>query len=487
MSASKTEGRIMEKYRNYIDGAFVDAGSSLLVDVINPATREIIAQVPDSSADDVDFAVRSARAAFPSWARLSPSQRAVYLRRIATKVRERVTSLAEVISREQGKVLPLAVHEVNLAANYLDYTAEWALRIEGEIVSSETPGEMILLQRKPIGVVGAILPWNFPFFLIARKVAPAILTGNTVVVKSSEETPVNAALFAQILADVELPKGVVNVICGRGGTTGSALSSHRDVGMVSFTGSVSTGMSIMAAAAHNLTRVNLELGGKAPAIVLNDADLDVAVKAIHESRIANTGQLCNCPERIYVQRGILDAFTEKVSKVMADTTYGDPFGKTDVMMGPLINEAALRKVNSLVEDAKAHGAEAVVGGRISRNQPGYHYEPTVLVNCTSGMDVMRREIFGPVLPIQAVEDLDEAITLANASEYGLTSSIFTRDLGSAMRAAGELQFGETFINRNHFEAIQGFHAGRKKSGIGGTDGKHGLYAYTETHIVYVQA
>ena len=477
----------MEKYKNFVDGAFVDADSAILVDVINPATCAVIAQVPDSSAEDVCFAVSAAKDAFPAWSRLSHSQRAVYLRRIAAKIRERVTMLAEVISREQGKVLPLATHEVNLAANYLDYVAEWALRIEGEIVSSEVPGEMILLQRKPIGVVGAILPWNFPFFLIARKVAPAILTGNTVVVKSSEETPVNAALFARILAEVELPRGVVNIISGRGGTTGSALSSHRDVGLISFTGSVSTGMSIMAAAARNLTRVNLELGGKAPAIVMNDADLDVAVKAIHESRIANTGQLCNCPERIYVQRGVLDAFTDRIAKVMAETTYGDPFGKADVMMGPLINEAALRKIDGLVSEAMAGGAEAVVGGRICRSQPGYHYEPTVLINCNSEMDIMRREIFGPVLPIQAVDDLDEAINLANASDYGLTSSIFTRDLASAMHAARELQFGETFINRNNFEAIQGFHAGRKKSGIGGTDGKHGLYAYTETHIVYMQA
>lgn len=476
-----------QQYKNFVDGALVDSSSTIFVDVINPANGKLIAQVPDSSADDVEFAVSSAKKAFPAWAKLSAPQRAQYLRQIAVKIRERKDQFVEIISREQGKILPLATHEVNLAANYLDYIAEWGLRLEGEIVASENPDEMILLQRKPIGVVGAILPWNFPFFLIARKVGPALLTGNTVVVKSSEETPVNAAIFAEILNEAGLPRGVVNIISGRGGTAGSALSAHRDVGMISFTGSVSTGTRIMAAAAQNLTRVNLELGGKAPAIILDDADLDTAVQAIHESRIANTGQLCNCPERIYVQRGILDSFIDKISKVMAATTYGDPFGKKEIMMGPLINEAALRKMGALVDEAARKGAEIVVGGRADSKEPGFHYEPTVLVNCSSEMDIMRREIFGPVLPIQAVDDLDEAIALSNASDYGLTSSIFTRNLGSAMRAARELQFGETFINRNNFEAIQGFHAGRKKSGIGGTDGKHGLYAYTETHIVYMQA
>jgi len=258
------------------------------------------------------------------------------------------------------------------------------------------------------------------------------------------------------------------------------------VGIISFTGSVATGSRIMAAAAANMTRVNLELGGKAPAIVLADADLDLAARAIHESRIANTGQLCNCPERIYVQRGVLQEFTAKVTQLMRGTRYGNPLKDNDLHMGPLVNRTGLQKVSKLVDAARADGAEVVTGGRIAGRDDGNHYEPTVLANCNAGMAVMRDEIFGPVLPIQAIDGIEEGIALANDSEYGLTSSLFTRDLNTTLKAVRELRFGETFVNRNNFEAIQGFHAGRRKSGIGGADGKHGLYEFMETHAVYIE-
>ena len=477
----------MKACSNYIDGRFVEPRGAAAIEVINPANQKVIATAPDSSADDVGEAVAAAKRAQPAWERLSASERAGYLRKISQKIRENVDRLANTISKEQGKILPLALHEVNLTANYMDYMAEWALRIEGEIVASDNPNETILLFRKAIGVTAGILPWNFPFFLIARKLAPALVTGNTIVVKSSEETPINAFEFAELVDQTDIPKGVINIISGRGATTGSALSAHRDVGLVSFTGSVATGAAIMAAAASNLTRVNLELGGKAPAIVLKDADIDVAVRAIHESRIANTGQLCNCPERIYVERSILDEFTQKVSALMATTTFGDPLGGQDLMMGPLVNRQGLQKVASLVESAKASGAEVVTGGDVARAHAGFHFEPTVLLNCTSDMEIMRKEIFGPVLPIQAIDGLEEGIALANDSEYGLTSSIFSTNLNAVMKATRELRFGETFVNRNNFEAIQGFHAGRRKSGIGGADGKHGLHEFMETHIVYIES
>ena len=476
----------MKSYQNYIDGRFVPSAGSVTVEVLNPANQKCIALVPDSSAEDVDAAVAAASRAQRGWERLSAPARAGFLRQISAKIRANVERLARTITLEQGKVLSLARHEVNLTANYIDYMAEWALRIEGEIVASDNPDESIFLFRKPIGVTAGILPWNFPFFLIARKLAPALVTGNTIVIKSSEETPINAFEFAELVDETDIPHGVINILSGRGGTTGSALSSHRDVGLISFTGSVGTGTSIMAAAARNLTRVNLELGGKAPAIVLADADIDVAVQAIHQSRIANTGQLCNCPERIYVQKGVVQEFVDKVAAVMKETRFGDPMGDRAIDMGPLINRQGLHKVTALVDSATGAGAEIVTGGRASNRDAGFHFEPTVLVNCTSGMDIMRKEIFGPVLPVQAIDDLDEGIALANNSEYGLTSSLYTRNLKAALKATRELRFGETFVNRNNFEAIQGFHAGRRKSGIGGADGKHGLYAFMETHIVYMQ-
>ncbi|WP_244505577.1 aldehyde dehydrogenase [Methyloceanibacter stevinii] len=456
------------------------------MDVFNPATQERLESVPDSSADTVDRAVHAARTAQADWERLPPIARARHLRAISAKLRENVDELAKIISREQGKILPLAQVEVEFTADYIDYMAEWARRIEGEVISSDRPGESIFLHRKAIGVVAGIIPWNFPLFLIARKMAPALVTGNTIVVKSSEETPLNAFAFSKLVAETDLPPGVFNHISGTGSGPGAALSRHPDVDLISFTGSVETGLRIMQAAAANLTRVNLELGGKAPAIVLADADLGLAAKAVYDSRMTNTGQLCNCAERVYVERRIADEFVDRLAQLMRDTRYGDPLSNEDLDMGPLVNEVGLKKVAGMVERAKGDGATVVVGGGPADVPRGHHYQPTILTDCRADMEIMRKEIFGPVLPIQAVDSVDEAIALANDSEYGLTSSIFTNDLSTAMRATRELRFGETYINREHFEAMQGFHAGRRKSGIGGADGKHGLYEYTETQIVYMQ-
>lgn len=475
----------MEKFDcNFIDNRWVAPTDARSVEVRNPATGEVIAAVPDSGSADVDLAVEAARRAQPAWEKLPPIERAGYLRKVSSKLRENKERLARRITLEQGKVLDLARVEVEFTASYMDYMAEWARRIEGEILPSDRPGETIFLYRKPIGVTAGILPWNFPLFLIARKMAPALVTGNTIVIKSSEETPLNALDFAELVAQCELPPGVFNLVSG-GSEAGAVLAGHKDVGLVSFTGSVQTGTRIMETAARNLTRVNLELGGKAPAIVLNDADLELTAKALFNSRVLNTGQACNSAERVYVQRGVADALAEKVSKLMAATRYGDPLAESDLNMGPLINKAAVEKVAAFVDSARKQGAQLLTGGKVA-DRVGFHYEPTVLMGCRPDMDVMTKEVFGPVLPMQVVEDLDEAIALANDSEYGLTSSIFTRDLNAAMKASRELRFGETYINREHFEAMQGFHAGRRKSGIGGADGKHGLYEYMETHVVYLQ-
>ncbi|MGB0211259.1 aldehyde dehydrogenase family protein, partial [Algiphilus sp.] len=276
------------EYQNYIDGRFVTHEGETL-EVRNPATHDLLAQVPDADASVVDEAVAAARRAQPAWERLPAIERAGYLRQVSAKLRERAERLAKIISREQGKVLPLARVEVAFTADYIDYMAEWARRLEGEVLSSDRPGEHMFLLRKPLGVVAGILPWNFPFFLIARKMAPALITGNTIVVKPSEETPLNALEFTRLLAETDMPAGVFNLVCGRGAGTGSALTMHKDVDLVTFTGSVDTGIRIMQAAAPNLTRVNLELGGKAPAIVLDDADLDLTAEALVASRLINTG------------------------------------------------------------------------------------------------------------------------------------------------------------------------------------------------------
>jgi lactaldehyde dehydrogenase/glycolaldehyde dehydrogenase len=471
-------------YQNFIANAFIPSDPS--IEVHNPANGALLARVPEASGEQVEAAIAAARKAQKSWAARPAIERAGYLRKIASKVRDNAERLAHIITAEQGKVLGLARVEVNFTADYLDYMAEWARRLEGEVLTSDRAGESIFLLRKPLGVVAGILPWNFPFFLIARKMAPALVTGNTIVIKPSEETPINCFEFARLVVETDLPAGVFNVVSGTGATVGHNLTRHAGIDLISFTGSVGTGSRIMAAAAPNITKLNLELGGKAPAIVLADADLDLAVKAITASRVINTGQVCNCAERVYVERKVADQFIEQIAAAMAATRYGDPLAEDNLDMGPLINQAALDKVARMVTIAKEQGAEVVTGGAVADKGQGFHYQPTVLAGCGGEMAIMRQEIFGPVLPIQIVEGLDEAIALANDSEYGLTSSIYTRSLSAAMRASNELDFGETYINRENFEAMQGFHAGARKSGIGGADGKHGLYEYTHTHVVYIQ-
>ena len=319
-----------------------------------------------------------------NWAKLAAVERGKYLREIAAKIRDRADFLARTITEEQGKPLGLAKVEVQFTADYLVYMAEWARRIEGEILASDRPNEHIFLFRQPIGVVAGILPWNFPFFLIVRKLAPALVTGNTIVIKPSEETPLNAFEFAKLVAETDLPPGVANFISGVGDTVGHRLASHRGIGMISFTGSVETGSKIMAAAAENLTKVNLELGGKAPAIVLSDANLDLAVEAIKNSRIINSGQVCNCAERVYVHRKIAGAFTDRLAEAMKLAKFGNPLEDLSVDYGPLINQEGLSKVEGLVSRAKKDGATVVTGGRRGDLGKGWFYEPTVLADCRQG-------------------------------------------------------------------------------------------------------
>lgn len=447
-------------------------------DVLNPSTGEVIAFAPGSDAAAVDQAVAAAKAAQGEWAKLPAVERAGYLTKLAAELRNHVERFADYLVREQGKVRGLAEVEVNFTADYLDYMAGFARRIEGEVIPSDRPTESIFLTYQPLGVVGGILSWNFPFFLIARKMAPALLTGNTIVIKPSEETPINAFEFAKLVDGIGLPAGVFNMVGGKGSVVGDALTRHKDVDLISMTGSVATGKKIMAAAADNLTRVNLELGGKAPAIVLTDADLDLAADAIWNSRVINTGQVCNCAEVVLVEEAVHDELVAKLKEKFEDTRYGDTYESNDLDMGPLINKSGLESVIDVVKAAVDSGAQVVCGGGPATDKgDGYFFQLTILDGVEKGSPITREEIFGPVLPIVTVKDVDEAIEFANTSDYGLTSSVYTENVHKAMKAARELQYGETYINREHFEAMQGFHAGRRNSGIGGADGKHGIMEY----------
>ncbi|AYH07825.1 aldehyde dehydrogenase [Pectobacterium parmentieri] len=471
--------------RMYINGEFVENRSGKWIDVVNPATEQVISQIPEGSADDAKRAIDAAEAAQPGWEALPAVERGVWLHKIAAGIRERAAELTDTIIAEGGKTHGLAQTEVLFTADYLDYMAEWARRYEGEIIQSDRPNENIFVFRKAIGVTTGILPWNFPFFLIARKAAPALITGNTIVIKPSEITPNNAVIFAEIIHKIGLPKGVINFVTGYGPTVGQELAANPKVGMVSLTGSVAAGIATMTAAAQNVTKVSLELGGKAPAIVMDDADLDLAVKAIVSSRVINSGQVCNCAERVYVQKGIYDEFISRIKAAMEQVTFGNTAEKKALDMGPLISAAALQRVEDKVAKAVSQGAKVLLGGK-RESGTGYFYPPTLLVNIKQEMPIMHEEVFGPVLPVATFDTLEEAIEMANDSEYGLTSSIYTQNINTAMKALKGLKFGETYINRENFEAMQGFHAGWRKSGVGGADGKHGLQEYLQTHVAYLQ-
>lgn len=475
----------MKELKMFINGKFEENVSGKWIQVLNPSTEEVISWMLDGTVEDARRAINAAEQAQPGWEKLPAVQRAAYLTQIAAGIRRREQELTDIIVREGGKTQQLARVEVLFTADYMDYMAGWARRYEGEIIPSDRPKETIMLFKKPIGVTTGILPWNFPFFLIARKMAPALVTGNTIVIKPSQLTPENAYVFAQIVEEVGLPAGVFNVVNGRGSVIGHELAANPKVGMVSLTGSVSAGQQTMLAAAPNITKVSLELGGKAPAIVMADADIDLAVRAIIASRVINTGQVCNCAERVYVDRRIKDVFIDKLLAGMKQVKAGDPSLYTDVDMGPLIDAAALDSIEKKVEKAIQQGAKLLCGGHRIGDK-GYFYAPTLLDEATQTMDIVREETFGPVLPVVAYSEVDEAISWANDCEYGLTSSVYTQNLDQAFRMMRSLKFGETYINRENFEAMQGFHAGWRKSGIGGADGKHGLEEYLQTHVVYLE-
>lgn len=475
----------MQTLNMYIDGQFVATESGQTFDVLNPATEEVIAKVTKGTAADAARAIDAAEAVQDAWEQLPAIQRAGYLRKIAEGIRARSEEIAKTISSEMGKVLPLARVEVNFTADYLDYMSEWARRYEGEIIQSDRPNEHIFLYKRAIGVTTGILPWNFPFFLIARKAAPALVTGNTIVLKPSVDSPINAVLFAEVVDQVGLPKGVFNLVHGSGGEVGNELASNPKVGLVSLTGSEPAGRKVMEAASKNIIKVNLELGGKAPAIVLADADLDLAADAIVASRVINSGQVCNCAERVYVQREVKDVFTQKLIERMKKVRSGNPLEDETLDMGPMVNKQGQTHAKQMVDEAIKAGGRLLLGGKPVEGK-GYYFEPTVIDNVDNNMDILRSEIFGPVIPVATFDTIDEVIKLANDCEYGLTSSVYTQNINKAMKLVSRLKFGETYINRENFEAMQGFHAGWRKSGIGGADGKHGLEEYLQTQVVYLQ-
>lgn len=465
----------------YYDGSWHEASSDAEIDVRNPATEAVIDSVPVASEDDLQAALDAAEDARHEWERTPARERGEYLREMAQALRARSEEIGEIVIDEAGKIASAAHGEANRVADRLEYNAEWDRHIEGDIVQSDTRGQKIDLQRHPYGVVVGITPWNSPVSVFARKLAPALVAGNTVVMKPSSETPLSAMRVIEIIDEaVDLPPGVLNFVVG----SGSYLVSADEPDMVTMTGSTATGKAIMRSAADNLREVSLELGGKAPAIVWKDADINSAVEDILTARISNAGQVCTCAERIYLHSDIRDEFVDKYVAATEAVTVGSP-RDSNVDMGPQINQTELEETASAVDDAVSQGATVLTGGgRPDHLTSGYYYQPTVLDAVQQDMDVIQDEVFGPVSPIVEIETFDEAIEYANDSRYGLSSYVFTEDYEIAMEAARRIEFGEVFINRTLGEALQGHHIGWKESGMGGEDGKYGVLKYTQLKTVY---
>ncbi len=479
------EGNGMQTHRLYIDGQYAESTGNETIDVINPATEEVISRTPKGTEEDVNKAVQAALKAQKEWEKTPAIKRGMAVRYMGDQIEEKRDTFIELLQQEQGKDYELASGEVDLAIDYFRYMSEWARRIEGEIVPSDRPNENILIYKKPIGVVAGIVPWNFPVFILARKVATALVTGCSIVLKPSQQTPNTAAEFTKIIDSMDLPSGLYNYITGTGGTIGHALASHENVHMISMTGSVGAGTKVMEAAAQNITKVNLELGGKAPAIVTANADIETAVENIKISRLANNGQACTNAERVYVHESLKDQFVNRLKEEFQNQSLDDPLKNQQADVGPLISEDRLQEVDEMVQNARKEGANLVTGGKRKENTSGFFYEPTILTNVKQDMEIIQEEIFGPVIPVMTFSTIDEAIELGNDTDYGLSSSVYTQDLSEAMRVVNELKFGETFVNRENFEAVQGYHQGMRKSGLGGADGKHGMEDFLVTQVVYM--
>ena len=468
----------------YIAGTW-RAASGADMDVYDPRDESVLATVASATPQDVHAALASARAAQRDWARRPAAERGAYVRAAADLVRRERDRLARLVSEEVGKPLSQAYGEIDFAEGFLRYNAEWDRRLEGEILPGDSAGETIHLLRVPVGVVAAICPWNFPLAVLCRKLGPALVTGNTVVIKPSEISPLSTIAFVELLDEhLDLPKGVVNLVTGAR-ETGQALVDDPQTSLVSFTGHRDTGKEVMSRAAARLTRVSLELGGKAPAIVWKDADLDVAVPAILAARHTNCGQVCTAAERVLVHRDLLEPFTERYVAAAKALRVGDPLDGSD--LGPLVSAAQFEKTRAAVALARREGARVLLGGGRPEGryyESGYWFAPTVLRNVTPAMSVMIEETFGPVTPILGIESLADAWNIANASRYGLSAYVFSRDYGTVMRTVNELDFGEIYVNRTLGESIHAHHAGYKESGIGGEDGKWGLLRYTQVKTAY---
>lgn len=461
-----------------------DVGAELpKIDVINPANGEKVGSVPNGGKAEAKRAIEAAHTAFSSWSRLTAYERSNYLKKLNDLILENQEELAKTMTLEMGKPISQSIGEAVYAATFVEWYAEEAKRIYGETIPSHLTNKRMQVWKKPVGVVGAITPWNFPLAMITRKIAPALAAGCTVVVKPSRESPLTALKFMELVNEAGFPKGVVNIVTGSSSQIVGEMMENPLVRKVTFTGSTEVGKLLIEQSAKNVTKLSLELGGHAPFIVLDDANIDLAVEHAIISKFRNTGQTCVCANRIFVQEKVYDAFVEKFAERVRKLNVGDTFDKS-VDIGPLINESGLEKVAHHVQEAVEKGAQVVTGGNRLASK-GFYYAPTVIRDVDPSMEIMREETFGPVAPVQKIKMDEEAVALANDTPYGLAAYLFTENVARGIRIIEQLDYGIVGWNDGLPSAAQAPFGGMKESGYGREGGREGMEAFLETQYVSI--
>ncbi|MFI3248734.1 MAG: aldehyde dehydrogenase [Rikenellaceae bacterium] len=478
----------MQQYNQYIGGGWKAPLNGKYTEVYNPSDDSIVGMVANGGAEDATLALEVAQAAQKEWASKTARQRADLLYAFCDQIAANREAIAEMITKEQGKLHKVALFEVDVCCSFIRYACEWARRIEGDIVPSDNPNEHLMIQKIPRGVVVAITAWNFPVALAGRKIGPALVAGNTIVVKPTTETPISTLMLGELATKAGIPDGVLNIVTGSGRVMGTALVENEITKMVTMTGSTPVGQQIFQSASKHLAHVQLELGGKAPFIVFEDADLEDAAEAALWSRFDNCGQVCTCNERLYVQESVYDKFMEIFMPKVQAIKVGNPFN-ADSDMGPKVNKAELKHMHELVEVSLKEGATLAYGGKTPEGaefEKGNWFMPTILTDVKQEMTIVHEESFGPILPVVKFSTYDEVIGFANDCEYGLAAMVYTNDLSRVMKLNTDLEFGEIYVNRGHGELHQGFHNGYKLSGSGGEDGKYGFEQYLEKKTFYIR-
>lgn len=472
------------KTQGFINGQWVAAASGRQFAVTNPASGDVIAQVANMGREDAMAAISAAHAALPAWKATTSKDRSIRLKRWNELILAHADALAQLMTAEQGKPLAEAKGEVIYGASFVEWFAEEAKRVYGDVIPSPIAGRKLFVFKEPIGVAAAITPWNFPLAMITRKCAPAIAAGCTVIVKPAEATPLTALALAELAAQAGFPPGVFNVIVGDAAAApeiGKVLCEDTRVRKVSFTGSTEVGRILLRQSADTVKKLSLELGGNAPFIVFDDADLDAAVEGAMASKYRNAGQTCVCANRLYVQEGIYEAFAAKLAERVAGLRVG-PGTQSGVQIGPLIEAAALEKVKSHVADALSGGAKLLVGGN-PHALGGLFFEPTVMTEVTTKMLVAREETFGPVAPLFRFKTEEEVIAMANNTEFGLAAYFYSRDIGRVFRVAEALESGMVAVNTGNFSNEVAPFGGVKQSGLGREGSKYGIDEYLEIKYV----